>query len=168
MQNRGLKRIISNGGFALLKVMLICAIVGVVALMFVPAYLGQDSEKQLVAASRELENALRFVRGKAMAENKEITVSFDTAAESFVIIETASGDAVLKPGTSASYSVVFPDSRYKGVNLLSVNGVEGVRAAIFRPSGLPDATVRVAMTRGLYSRTVMVNENTGNIWTQSP
>jgi general secretion pathway protein H len=70
------------GGFTLLELLLVLAILALVTAVAVPALTSPSDSVRLRAASEELSAALRLARARAIARNREVAVVIDAESRS--------------------------------------------------------------------------------------
>ncbi len=93
----------ANGGFTLVEVMMVSAIIALTATVAVPAYLQWNSKNQLKQGMTELHRSLNLARVAAMARNMTVTVTLDNN-----VVDPADG----VPKVTATFSpAVIPPVR---------------------------------------------------------
>ena len=68
----------NSKGFTLIEVIIVIALMGIVAVMGIPSFLGWVANYNLKAAANELYSNMQFARINAVKQNKEWAVVFDT------------------------------------------------------------------------------------------
>ena len=72
-------------GFTLMELMIVIAIIAVIAVGTLPNLLAWRNNAQLSAGTRQVYTDLQVARRAAIKRNRTVTVSFDTAAETYTI-----------------------------------------------------------------------------------
>jgi prepilin-type N-terminal cleavage/methylation domain-containing protein len=68
----------NSKGFTLIEVIIVIALMGIMAVMGIPNFLGWVANYNLKAAANELYSNMQFARIKAVKQNKEWAVVFDS------------------------------------------------------------------------------------------
>ncbi|RJQ44743.1 MAG: prepilin-type N-terminal cleavage/methylation domain-containing protein [Nitrospiraceae bacterium] len=106
----------NNKGFTLTELIIVVAIIGIIAMIAIPAYIGQQRNATRTEAYTNLE-ALRLLEEQFFAESGRYTVSLGAAGETTAIrdanitaIQTTAGESLpaFQPGnwTNFSYRIV--------------------------------------------------------------
>jgi prepilin-type N-terminal cleavage/methylation domain-containing protein len=99
-------------GLTLIELLIVIAIIGILAMIAVPAYIGQQRNAARTEAYSNLQN-LRLLEEQFFAENARYTVSLGTVGKdnpgNVGIIQTGGGDPSnalpgFRPGTGQNYS----------------------------------------------------------------
>lgn len=99
-------------GFTLIELLVTIAIIGILAMIAIPGYIGQQKKATRVEAQTNLMN-LRILEEQFFAENGSYTVSLGTAGKDHSAnvntIQTGGGDATnalpgFKPGSGLAFS----------------------------------------------------------------
>jgi len=69
-----------QAGFTLMEVMIAVAIIGILATVAVPNFVGWTPRYKLKSAVMELTSSLQYARMRAIKEDQNCTVTFDTGA----------------------------------------------------------------------------------------
>ena len=110
-----------EGGFTLIEMMIIGAIVGVVSALAVPSYIDWNAKSQLRQAAKEIQNQLSLARVSAMSRNSVVNVNL-----------ALTGGQVQIAAADASGATVIPATQMMG----SVTGLNPAPAAVaFSPLG---------------------------------
>ncbi len=146
----------TKGGFSLLEVLLVLAIVAIFAAVAAPRYGRASGRYRADLAARRVMADLRLAQSSAKAASSSRTVSFSTATDQYQLSNVPALD-----GASANYTVVLSVPPYRA-DLTSVN-FDGGSQVIFTGWGLPDKGGTVALSAGAEQRTVVVDGATGRI-----
>jgi prepilin-type N-terminal cleavage/methylation domain-containing protein len=99
-------------GFTLTELIIVIAIIGILAMLSIPAYVGQQKRAARTEAYSNLES-LRLLEEQFFAENGRYTASLGTPGNTtairdanLVAIQTTAGEALpgFRPGTDTSFS----------------------------------------------------------------
>lgn len=111
-----------QGGFTLIELMIVVAIVGVTSALAVPSYIDWNARYQLRQAATEIQNQLSVARISAMSRNSVVNVSL-----------VLSGGKVQISAGDASGASVIPATQMMG----TVNGLNPASTAVaFSPLGI--------------------------------
>ena len=101
-----------NKGFTLIELLIVVAIIGILAAIAIPAYIGQQKRAARTEAYSNLQN-LRLLEEQYFAENGAYTISLGVAGNTIAIrdanliaIQTTAGEALtgFRPGNDANFS----------------------------------------------------------------
>ena len=89
-----------EGGFTLVEIMMVTAIIGILMAIAVPSYTRWNATSQLRQAVTEINGDLTFARMAAMNRNKDVTVSVVLSGGLVKISTADSAGAVVSPSHS--------------------------------------------------------------------
>lgn len=156
-----------NSGFTLLEIILVTAIIGIAVLVVVPTFLSHDDEQKIVLAASEIQDALKYAKSTAQRDNSPKKVEFNTANDSFQLLDTLSSLPEVHPSSKSAYIVKFStNSLLDGVDLVSISTATGIVAISFLANGQPDASYQIFLSYGSHRRIIYVDDVTGRVWVQ--
>lgn len=132
----------NNKGFTLIELIIVVAIIGLLAVIAIPAYIGQQRRAVRTEAFSNLE-ALRLLEEQFFAENNRYTVTLGNCAAdqplNVGIIQTGWGNPNealpnFRPGAGGSFSYCIQQNF----------DINGMRAGCFRAEAWGNSTSRVA------------------------
>ena len=132
----------NNNGFTLTELLIVIAIISILVVISVPAYIGQQRSAARTEAYSNLQN-LRLLEEQFLAENGGYTITLGTCAADNAVnvatIQTGGGDATnalpgYRPGNDTSYSYCIEQN-------IDLNGA--AQTPCFRASAFGNAGTRV-------------------------
>jgi general secretion pathway protein H len=140
----------SRSGFTLIELLVVLFIIGLLTVVASPAYERLLPGLEVSAAARELASALRLARATALAEGREVGLSFDSQAGVY-----------RREGTETARSYP-PDTRVSVTTARSELGAAGEARIRFFPDGASTGG-RIEFLRGETLRVVDVDWLTGHV-----
>jgi prepilin-type N-terminal cleavage/methylation domain-containing protein len=134
---------INKKGFTLIELLIVVGIIGILAAIAIPGYIGYQRRAVRTEAFSNLD-ALRLLEEQFFAENNRYTISLGNCAPdqpgNVAIIQTGGGDATneipnFRPGTGGSFSYCIEQN-------INVNGA--AQTPCFRASAFGNTTSRVS------------------------
>lgn len=151
-----------ESGFTLLELLIVVAIMGLMALVAMPAS-GSGYDQRLDLVELQVTDAVGRAQALARSTRSPHGVVFDTRTERFAVVDS-SGSAVTDPLTKSSYIVDFqrPDQP-QGIDISSAAFGTNGAAAIFDGQGLPVKGGAVVVKCHGSTRTLTLDQATGNL-----
>ena len=143
-------------GFSLVELVLVVAITMILAAIAVPRYGSAAVRYRADLAARRVADDLRLAQSHARLTSASCTVTFTPATEQYVLVGTASLD-----GGSGDYTVDLRTDPYDAAITSADFG--GVPTVVFTGWGLPNSGGSVVVTSGSETRTVLVDDQTGQV-----
>ncbi len=171
MNNSIRKALRMAGGFTFIELVVVMIVLGIAALLAVPMF-SSAADSQLQAAANTIAADLEYVKNLAITRQMNLTVVFDSANESYLVQETATGTTIAHPTKAGStFTVNFaPDHRTNQVDFTAL--FDGVSSITFDYLGTPYsgtgtasamAAGQISLTAGTFSTTVTVEPVTGYV-----
>jgi len=145
-----------NGGFSLLEVVLVSAIIAIVAAMAVPRYGRAAGRYQVDLAARRVKADLQQAQVYARTTSAPCTVIFSVGVNKYELANVSTLDR-----TAGSYTVTLAAEPYKA-RLVSAN-FNSASQVVFNGWGLPDNGGTVVVAVGTQQRTITVDSQTGQV-----
>jgi prepilin-type N-terminal cleavage/methylation domain-containing protein len=103
-------KIRANGGFSLIEMMIVCALLGFIATVATPSFMTYRQNSNLREAAGDLSSDIALYRQRAVAENRGYQITFNQAANNYTVnIETPPGTGTytaLNPAVTKSPSAI--------------------------------------------------------------
>ena len=157
------RRTSEPSGFTLFELLIVLTVLGIVAGTVVPAVLSL-SPTQALAGARFVAADLNYVRSRAIALSKPLTVSFDLAQQRYTVSD-ADGPIAHPWAASTRFGGLFvvvldETTPFSGVRLTSAN-FGGQRWIRFGTMGEPIESGSLTVRHGREAVTVIVEPGTG-------
>jgi prepilin-type N-terminal cleavage/methylation domain-containing protein len=152
----------SRSGFTLIELLVVVAIMGIMALVALPAA-GTGYSSRLDTVEMEVRDALSRASSLARSTRETYGVVFDVATDRFAVVDHA-GVAVSDPLTHGAYIVSFnrPDQP-RGIDFTRVDFGTNGAAAIFDGQGLPVLAGTIKFQCKSLARTLTLDAATGKV-----
>jgi len=144
----------TRGGFSLLELVVVTAIVALIAAVAIPRYGKANQRYRTEMAARKIIADLGYARRRASMSSGGQSVQFDSTGEQYV----APGIKDLRTGAS-DYTTLLSSAPYN-VNIVSAN-FNGDEEVIFDGYGSPDSGGTIVIGVGDYTRTIVLDADTG-------
>ncbi len=147
---------VAAGGFSLLELVLVAAIVTVVAAMALPRYGRAAGRYRADLAARRIAADLRQAQLYAKMTSASCTIAFTLATSTYQVMNAPALD-----GTGGTYTVDLRRPPYEA-KIVSVS-FGGPTQVVFSGWGLPGNAGTVVVAAGSEERTVSLNSQTGQV-----
>ncbi len=155
LQRRGAS---AADGFSLVELLVMTAVL-IVAMAIVVPMLGSSSYSVSRAGARRLASDMQYAQDYAISSQKDVTVSFDLASESYSL-SNESG-VLIHPITNSDYEIVF--SSISELANLDIVSTAGGGSVTFDTGGVPDVGVTITLRAADSLFYVKVSAVTGTV-----
>lgn len=134
-------RMPDNRGFTLIEIMVVIAVIGIVAAVSIPSMIDWRRDRQLRGSVNNLASDIQLAKLRAIREAEFVTISFDTATNSYAVHIDPNQNGTLDAGEQSLRVVNLP----RGITYTSVNLLPAGTFFSFNSRGVPttngDSTV---------------------------
>jgi type IV fimbrial biogenesis protein FimT len=81
-------------GFTLMETMIIVVIIGIIAGLTIPAFMGYFQRQKLIGVQRELMSDIAFARSLAIARRSTFRIDFN--ANNYQVVDPGNGDQIMR------------------------------------------------------------------------
>ena len=133
-------------GFSILELIIAMGILAIVLAIAYPSYNRMVANGNLRTAARDIQSDIASLKGRAVAENSQFTVFFDTGANSYTITRISDG-AVISTKSPASFG--------QGIQITAAPFGGGTTIALLTRGTIQDAgNIQLINSRGSTARIV--------------
>lgn len=148
------RRSLGAGAFSMIELVLVIAIVAILAAITAPRYAKAGARYRIDAAAKRVVRDLAMARQRARLRGATQTVTFSESTNSYQI----AGIAALNDSTK-TYTVTLSDNLYQTTLVEADFG--GSTSVSFDGYGVPSSGGTISLQIGDYSKTVVLNAETG-------
>jgi prepilin-type N-terminal cleavage/methylation domain-containing protein len=166
-------KIRANGGFSLIEMMIVCALLGFIATVATPSFMTYRQNSNLREAAGDLSSDIALYRQRAVAENRGYQITFNQAANNYTVnIETPPGTGTytaLNPAVTKSPGAISSPVIISGITFIGTPP-----QIIIQPRGIisnlpPSGLGTVTLQHTTSSKTAVITTNLmGRINVQYP
>jgi prepilin-type N-terminal cleavage/methylation domain-containing protein len=147
-------KIRANGGFSLIEMLVVCALLGIMAAVATPSFITYQQNSNLKEAARDLASDINYWRQRAVAEQVRYRIIFNQATNSYTI-------QIESPANTGNY-INLPANATKTPNSISssiiISNVNLPNQWItFQPRGTLDASGSVTLQHNIRLSTANIN-----------
>lgn len=102
-------------GFTVIEMIIVIAVIGVMAIVAVPYFLGMSPRARLKSAARDIASNMQLTKMKAIRDSSAWVVQFDTGTSKYRVLSDDGGDDSWGTGDDTVYKAVSL-SDYPGVS----------------------------------------------------
>ena len=115
------KKLTDKSGFSLFELIVTLSIFGVMMAIAIPSFLSYRPLMRVNSAARELSSNMQWARMKAVSENNNFVIQFDSDNNSFSIYDDDDSDWTTTGDNTLLWTVTLPDGIKFGRALAGVN-----------------------------------------------
>jgi Tfp pilus assembly protein PilE len=136
-EDRVRRRHASSGGYSFMELIIVCAIIGVISAIAVPAMMTQRRLIRSSAVTREIMTQLRYARQLAMSQRQAITFQYDNVAKQILIIDHNNDPNSATSGTAVLADPAYPNTASPAAVVATVTLLQGGLPAAEIEYGIP-------------------------------
>jgi prepilin-type N-terminal cleavage/methylation domain-containing protein len=135
-----------DSGFSLMELMTAIAILAILAAIAIPGYIGWLPNYRLRSVARDLQSTMQLARLRAVRENADVAVSFDTVNDDYeAFVDNGEGGGTAGNGVrDGSERIITNGEMLAGVDMYQTTF--GAAQPQFNSRGLPNGSGDVYMT----------------------
>lgn len=137
-----------------MELVLVMSIIGIFAAIATPRYVGALQNYRINAAATRLQADLEFARTRAKSVSLSRTVTFDNAADHYVLVNQTTLDR-----SGAPYQVELDEEPYR--TIISSLDLGGDGQLVIDGFGFPDADGAIILAKGSRRLAVVIDATTG-------
>jgi type IV fimbrial biogenesis protein FimT len=149
----------NSSGFTLFELMVVVGIMAILASVAIPGFLGWLPKYRMRSAADEVLSTLQQAKLRAVRENEVVSVTFNTANDSYLAFldngaGAAAGNGIQDAGEATIKNVRMP----AGIDLQNLTLADGLGVPVnlvrFTRRGFPDASGNIVIANGPINRTI--------------
>ena len=143
----------NDSGFTLFELMVVVGIIAILASIAIPGFLGWLPKYRMRSAADDVLSTLQLAKLRAVRENDIVSVTFDTANDSYLVfLDNGAGADAGNGSQEAGEATVKSGRMPAGIDLQSTGfPLDVVR---FTRRGFPDASGNIVVANGTGTRNI--------------